>query len=101
METYQQQYSSSAMGEISQAVDADPEDCESETAIIISPIRRWALLIIEHFMFENCIMMVIVANVFTLALHDPLLGDREGRNDPLYGLGRWCGGVQRSNSPSV
>lgn len=87
MEPAQKQCHSTAMAEISQAVDEDPEDCESETAIVISPIRRWALCIIEHFMFEHVIMIVIMANVFTLAFHDPLLGDREGRNEPLFNLG--------------
>ncbi|MEW5300382.1 MAG: hypothetical protein WDW36_003317 [Sanguina aurantia] len=43
-----------------------------------------ALYIIESPYFEPFIMAIICANVFTLALHDPLLGDHEGTNEPLF-----------------
>lgn len=64
------------------------DDCASETALVTNPIQRSALYIIESPYFEPFIMAIICANVFTLALHDPLLGDHEGRNEPLFQCGK-------------
>ena len=54
---------------------------------------RWAEALTTHGDFENFIMVIIAGTVVTLALDDPLLGDMEGRNLPLYWLSEWWTGA--------
>ena len=69
------------------ASSLDEVDEESSNMSPWAVASRWADTVVTHGDFENFIMFIIAGTIITLALQDPLQGDMEGRNLPLYWLG--------------
>ncbi|GFH14993.1 uncharacterized protein HaLaN_11140 [Haematococcus lacustris] len=47
-------------------------------------IRHLAMLACTHEDFETLVLLAVLGNCVTLSAHDPLLGDKEGRNHGLF-----------------
>jgi hypothetical protein len=79
-------------GECDAAQDAVPNHGEPQPQrqSVAQWVVRMSREIVLHEDFETVVLLAVAGNCLTLALHDPLQGDRSGRNRVLFWAGTWA-----------